>query len=281
MAVRKGGLEVSTGVMPPAAEEAIRDLVPLLEGLVEGRHAVALGGSIGKGLSDAKSDLDLRLFYDALAGPERLESGRAEVRAQIASWGRRGVPVDGYWPRRIADVEALLESQLAGGEPLRYTWTIWGYHALTDLSNLLVLSDRWGVIAGWKERLRVYPASLRKAVLEKHIGELRYWVQDYHYRHKAERGDAVFCFGLAAKLVHSMMQVLFALNGVYYVGDGKNLEVARGFSAAPRDLETRVRGALFLPDAPGSLQRQREELLALIDDVLALVEEPIEPKPVF
>ena len=50
---------------------------------------------------------------------------------------------------------------------------------------------------------------------------------------------------------------------------------------APRDLETRVRGALFLSDAADALQRQREEILALIDDVLALVGEPIEPKPVF
>lgn len=262
---------MSTGVIPPAAEEAIRDLVPLLEALVQGRHAVALGGSIGKGLSDAKSDLDLRLFYDTLEGPERLEAGRAEVRARIASWGRRGVAVDGYWPRRIADMEALLESQLAGGEPLRYTWTIWGYHALTDLSNLLVLSDPWGVIAGWKERLRVYPPAFKAAIIEKHLQDLRYWRGDYHYRHKAERDDAVFCCGLAPKLLHSVMQILFALNETWYPGDGKNLEYARGFAIAPRDLEGRVRGLLFLPDAASSLPKQREALVALIDDVVALV----------
>ncbi len=258
--------------LPESLRPAAADMLPLLEGLVEGRHAVALGGSIGKRVHDAKSDLDLRLFYDSLAGtPEQAERARAQIQARIAAWGQRGVVIDGYWPRRIVDVEAVMESQLAGGEPLRFTWTIWGYHALTDLSNLLVLADQWGVIAGWKQRLRTYPAAFKAATVEKHARELRYWRDDYHYRNKAERGDAVFCCGLAAKLIHSLMQVLFALNETWYPGDGKNLEHARAFAAAPRDLETRIRAALLRPDAPGSLAEQREALLALIDDVLALL----------
>lgn len=258
--------------MPPAAAEAIRDVAPLLEKLVEGRHAVALGGSIGKGVQDSRSDLDFRLFYDAWAGgKEQPEAVRSQIRARIAEWAERGVVVDGYWPRRIADVEALMENQLAGGEPVPFTWTIWGYHALTDLAHLCVVSDRWGVIAGWKERLRVYPAALRTAIVERHLKPLRYWRDDYHYRSKAERGDVVFCCGLAASLVHSVMQVLFALNGAWYPGDGKNLEHARGLPLAPRDLEAKVRSALLVADAPQALSRQRQALIALIDEVLALV----------
>ncbi len=259
-------------VVPQLVAEAIRDMAPLLERLAEGRHAVALGGSIGKGANDAGSDLDFRFFYDALASDqELLEAARAGIRSCIASWGGRGVVIDGCWPRRIADVEATMESQLAGGDPLPFTWTIWGYHALTDLAHLMVVSDRWGAIAGWKDRLRVYPATLKAAIIETHLKELRYWREDHHYRHKADRGGAVFCCGLAAKLIPSLMQILFALNETWYPGDGRNLEHARGFAIAPRDLEARVKGLLFLPGAGDAPARQRQALVALIDDVLGLV----------
>ncbi len=258
--------------LPEQVREVTEDLLPWLERMVDGRHAVALGGSRGKKAADSRSDLDFRLFYDRLGTDEpRLESCRAELRARIEAWTSRGVKVDGYWPRRIADIDAALEGQLTGKPPEPMVWSVWGYHLLTDLANLLVVSDPWGVVRGWSERLALYPAQLKAALIERHGQTLRYWRDDYHYASKAERGDIVFCCGLATALIHAVFQVLFALNEAYYVGDGRNLECARAFRILPRDFEPRVRAALFAADSPGGLRRQRETLLALIDDVLALV----------
>jgi hypothetical protein len=258
--------------LPQQEREVAEDLLPWLQGMVDGRHAVALGGSRGRKAADSRSDLDFRLFYDQLVSEEqRLESCRAELRARIAAWSRRGVKVDGYWPRRIADIEAALAGQLAGEPPQPMFWSVWGYHLLTDLANLRVISDPWGVIRAWGERLAAFPPALKAALIERHGKTLRYWRDDYHYASKAAREDVVFCCGLATTLIHAAFQVLFALNEVYYVGDGRNLECTSAFRILPRDFEARVRAALLAADSPGSLGRQRETLIALIDDVLALV----------
>ncbi len=260
--------------LPEQVRAVAEDLLPWLQRMVEGRHAVALGGSLGKKAADARSDLDFRLFYDRLEPDEpRLEACRGELKARIEAWVGRGVKVDGYWPRRIADIEAALEGQLAGQPPEPMVWSVWGYHLLTDLSNLLVVSDPWGVVRAWSERLAVFQPALRAALIDRHGKTLRYWRGDYHYASKAERGDPVFCHGLATTLIHAVFQVLFALNEVYYVGDGRNLECASAFSILPRDFEARVRAALSAADSAAALRRQRETLIGLIDDVLALVRE--------
>jgi hypothetical protein len=258
--------------LPEQVREVVADLLPHFEGMVDGRHAVALGGSFGKNAADSRSDLDFRLFYDRLSPDEaRLGVRRAQIMARIEAWTRRGVRVDGYWPRRIADIEAALEGQLAGDLPQAMVWSVWGYHLLTDLSSLLVVSDPWGVIRAWGERLAVFPPPLKAALIERHAKTLSYWRRDYHYESKAERGDPVFCHGVATTLIHAVFQILFALNEVYYVGDGRNLECARAFRILPRDFERRVRAALFTADGGGALRRQREALVALADDVLALL----------
>jgi hypothetical protein len=108
-------------------------------------------------------------------------------------------------------------------------------------------------------------------VLRKHWGALRYWRADYHYASKVRRGDVVFLAGLSAKLVHHLMQVLFALNETYYVGDGQNLEFAEQFRCKPLALSARVAAALYPPPAPTMLEQQRDTLLGLIDDTERLL----------
>lgn len=94
---------------------------------------------------------------------------------------------------------------------------------------------------------------------------------DYHYESKVARRDIIFLAGITAKLIHSIMQVHFALNRTYFVGDGWNLDVAKDFAVGVADLAQRVEQVLNLCSANADLAEQRRQLIALIDEVETLV----------
>jgi hypothetical protein len=115
-----------------------------------------------------------------------------------------------------------------------------------------------------------YPAALKTALIDKHMERLRYWRSDYHYKNKAERGDIIFLASLSVRLVHDIMQVMCAVNEIYYPGDGHNLNVAEHFAVKPADFETRIEHILY-PDNSDRLLRQYNALMDIINDVENLV----------
>ena len=132
-------------------------------------------------------------------------------------WKERGINIDGVWRRTVGEIDSALDGWLSGEiTPVNLVWTIWGYHILTDINNQFAIEDPYQIIGDWKERLSVYPPALKQAILGKYAASLRYWRSDYHYAHKVERGDVVFLAGMASKLVHESIQILFALNETYF-----------------------------------------------------------------
>lgn len=47
--------------------DAVEDVAPFVARLAAGRHAISVGGSIGKGVADERSDVDPRLFCERRA----------------------------------------------------------------------------------------------------------------------------------------------------------------------------------------------------------------------
>lgn len=247
-------------------QPVLDELLPIVRTFAVGRYAVAISGSYGKGAYDSRSDIDLRLYADELSAPFAA-MGEA-IRQPKEAWGKKGIRIDDFWPRKIGDVEAALDNWLAGKpQPSHPVWTVWGYQLLPDLYYQQPLEDAHRVVAGWKARLAVYPAPLQKALIDKHLGSLRYWRHDYHYANKAQRGDLVFLAGLSVKLVHDIIQVLFALNESYYVGDGYNLTHLARLPQQPSDLANRLQAILYPPPSAAMFEEQRNGLLALIDEV--------------
>lgn len=247
-------------------QPVLDDLLPIIRSFAVGRHAVAISGSYGKGTPDSRADIDLRLYADELTAPFA-EMGAA-IRPVKAAWGQKGVKIDDFWPRKIGDVEAALDNWLAGKpQVIHPVWTVWGYQLLPDLYFQQALEDPYTIVAGWKTRLQVYPPPLQKALVDKHLGSLRYWRHDYHYANKAQRQDVVFLAGLSVKLVHDLIQILFALNETYYVGDGYNLAYLARLPHQPLDLANRLQAILYPPPSAAMFAEQRNELLALIDEV--------------
>lgn len=254
----------------------IAECLPLLKALANGRCAVTIGGSHGKRTFDDRSDVDFRVFCDEIVGAPKLgetEEWKAFARV-VERWRAQGIDIDYCWVRTIADIDVQLEAWLGGKvAPREMVWTLWGYHLLTDIANQMVIDDPAGIVAAWQARLTPYPRALQRAIIRKHMGSLNYWRTDYHYRNKVERGDVVFLAGMAARLVHDVMQVLFAINRTYYVGDGNNLHYVEAFAVQPRAFAERVSAILYPSPAGDVLRTQYEAILALIDDVAPLAAE--------
>jgi hypothetical protein len=261
-----------TSALPPSFEPILVEFLPLIRQLAGGqRYAIAIGGSFGKGTWDARSDIDFRLYTD-----QRIpwEDTHPELWAPIFTacdrWKQRGILVDGVWARPVGEIDSALDAWLGGKvQPQEMLWTIWGYHLLTDLANQAIVEDPFGIIAGWKARLVVYPPSVKRAILAKYLESLQYWCNDYHYAHKVERGDSVFTASMASKLIHEILQVLFALNETYFPGDGSTLTLTAKFAILPADFPARVVSILY-PQPPDVLVNQYIALCALIDDVVSL-----------
>lgn len=252
--------------------DAIAEFTALFRTWPGGRRAITIGGSTGKGLADTRSDLDFRIFHEEdLPWPDRDPGLWKPLWPLIESWKSRGVTVDGVWPRRIADLDTQLQRWLDGHlDVAPKEWSVWGYHLPTDIFNQHIIEDESGIIARWRGWLTPYPPKLKAAILAKHGGSLRYWRNDYHYENKVARRDPVFLAGLSARLVHDVMQVLFALNETYFPGDGANLLYAEKFTVRPADLAPRVTAILYPAPGDDVFARQHNALLALIDDTLAL-----------
>ncbi len=251
-------------------QPVLDDFIPLCQTFGRGRWVIAIGGSFGKGANDHTSDLDMRYYCDELA----MSWGAIEAAFMplVNAWGERGVKVDGVWVRTIPEIESALAGWLAGQvKPVELVWSVWGYHLLPDLYHQRIILDPFGVAADWKARLAVYPPVLKRAVLAKHMGSLRYWRRDYHYASKVRRADVVFLAGLSARLVHDMCQVIFALNERYFVGDGQNLRFIAGMPIQPRDFAARVQQALYPAPGERQFEEQYAALCALIDELEALV----------
>lgn len=257
----------------PHIQPVIDECLPLLKALAKGRCAVTIGGSRGKRTSDQRSDVDFRVFCDEIAdGPKYWETPAWQPFAQaIKRWRAQGIEIDYCWVRTFAEVDAQLDAWLNGqGKPVEHVWTLWGYHLLTDIANQVVIEDPHGFIAAWQARLIPYPQALQDALLQKYLRSLNYWRADYHYRNKVERGDVVFLASITARLVHDLLQVLFAINKTYYVGDGNNLHYVAHFSIQPQHFAERVTALLYPTPTADVLTTQYAAMLSLIDDVVAL-----------
>ena len=222
--------------------------------------------------------MDFRFYHEAdLPGPDSEPEIWAEYHATLERWRGRGIIVDGIWPRRIDKISSALERWLSGDiKAEEMVWCVWGYHILPDLHHQMIIDDPYGVVAGWKRRLQPYPQSLKTALLKKHLASLRYWRPDYHYANKVKRGDVVFLAGLSARLVHDVMQTLFALNETYFVGDGQNLDFAREFRYQPDNIEERIKEILYPCQRENVFEAQYVAVSSLVDDTLRFAAE-VEP----
>ena len=200
-------------------------------------EAVAVAGSLGSGVIDAESDIDLYVYVRSeipipvRAAIASARSKRAEVDNRFWEPGDEwveadtGVSVDVIL-RDVPWIEEQLDRVLRRHEAsVGYTTCLW-YNVL--FSRVLV--DR----NGWFQALQQfatqpYPEPLRRAIVAKNHPLLRQTISSYaHQLEKAiGRDDLVSVNHRVAALLASYFDVLFALNRLPHPGEKRLVEAAR------------------------------------------------------
>ena len=273
---------------PQPIQRILSDLLPLVRQFARGDYAIALGGSYAKGTADDEADVDLYLFARAVLSSEertRIASAFSPGIESVRSWGDdvpftdvgtdfcfRGHSVE-CWLRNANHIERSIAECRDGVVRREFvTWTTTGFYnhcCLSDLTVMLPLDDPFGIIARWKSQVATYPPRLREAIVNQHLAAAEFWPENFHYLSAIERQDVIYATGIVQQVVHNLVQVLFALNEVYFPGD-KKLDVALAhLPRQPTRLCERIHALLF-PGTPATadvLRGQREALRSLLGDV--------------
>ncbi|MGE0544903.1 MAG: nucleotidyltransferase domain-containing protein [Dehalococcoidia bacterium] len=213
------------------AQEIARDYAAIPEVV-----AVVLGGSLGTGVADDRSDIDLYVYsrtpvpLSARAAIAGRRSTDAEVDNRFHEPGDEwveaasGIAVDVMF-REIAWIEGEIERTLHHHQAsLGYSTCLW--------ANILasqILFDRSGWFALlWKLTNQPYPEPLRRAIIEKNHRFLRQARSSYRRQiEKAiTRDDEVSINHRVAAYLASYFDILFAVNRVPHPGEKRLLTLA-------------------------------------------------------
>lgn len=278
--------------MTETPESIVAGLLPLVRGFCAGPCGIAVGGSHAKGGGDAHSDVDIYLFADAVLPAAERDAAVARAlgpAARPASWGadepfvqggtdflHRGQRIE-VWLRSAGQVEDAIRASLRGEvrrEPA--VWAVMGFFghvALADVQSMRIVEDPGGMLARWKDEVRAYPEPLRRAILRRFTAEAAFWPGNPHYHSAVERGDAIYASAIVQQVAQALIQVIFALNRVYFPGEKKLAEAMDGLPVQPPDFAARLQALLFPACEPGvpALRDQQRELTALLDEMKQLV----------
>ena len=273
--------------------DIISSLLPVLRQFAMGAYAIAVGGAHAKQLDDVESDLDIYLFTDAILPDEErnrltLQSDPLIHDAVSYGYGRpfAQAGTDFYWDtlkiecwlRNARFIDDTIQDCVAGivkRDPV--VWTTTGFYnhcCLSDLKSMMPIDDPVGMILRWKRQVDQYPAALRKAIITQHLGAARFWPANFHYDSAIARQDIIYTTGIVQQVLHNLIQVLFAVNEVYFPGDKKLSEAIAYLNHIPEHFIDRMQRLIF-PAGPIStelLRDQQRELQALLHEIENLAE---------
>jgi len=245
--------------------------------LVEATHPVAvlLAGSAGEGIADARSDIDLGVYYERVPGQsilrEAMLSGAGAVYRTTIGQGApdgsfrdvyelNGIDVD-LLATTAGSVDRQIDRVLTAkdpGEPL--TMIMAGLRG-----GLPLLGD--DLIAHWRARVSDYPDELALVAIRRNLDITPYWATQAELR---ERDALLFEIQALVEAAFQVLAVLSALNRVHFTRHRfKRLRRhVDGLAVSPPRLAERLE-SLFAGDrvdAAGELRRLVEETVALVEE---------------
>jgi hypothetical protein len=237
----------------------------------DGIRMIVLGGSPSKGLSDAYSDLDIIVYWDEIDVPwlETVPLKDLDCRRELFKEMGEGVYLESYYfgTMKVDFGHATMDSWKQWTDEVLVSHTpdpgllgmIGGFIASIPLHGEELFNE-------WKERLSAYPDELARAVVRKNAFFYHRGVLEHQ---GLSRGDLIFFYDGACKMLKHLLSVLAGLNRVYMGTDEPrwieyHLDRMR---IRPENCWSRMK-AVLLAERGKSLF----ELEALIDDVFDLVE---------
>lgn len=232
-------------------------------------HEIALTGSVGAGLADDHSDIELLFLVDSVPAQQRVMAWLASLGATdllagpdssgVWAWCRLDdIELDPFWGRvgeAEAEVAAILRGEVVAHERLAFA------HALTH-SRVLRTT---GVLGALAERLQVYPEHLQRRLIDEAVRGCE--IPAAHLG-PAVRNDRLAVEGTLLWHAQRVLRIVFALNRRWEPPRWKwSSHYAETLEVAPPRLSERIRAALVEPDSLAAVRA----MLELLRDTLELV----------
>jgi predicted nucleotidyltransferase len=238
----------------------------LLQELVESLHsvqsieAIVLGGSYASGVQQSDSDIDIGLYYRShlplditqiRAVAHKINDTSDPVVTDRGSWGPwvnggawltvKGQRVD-FLYRNIEFVTRTIEESNKGIIQSHY-WQqpAYGFHSYiycTEIAFCQPLYDPDNVIAQLKTKVEHYPYHLKQAICKDFLWRARFTL-DNAYK-PSTRGNIYFVAGALARTIHCLVQILYALNEMYYISEKRLTHDIASFTVLPTNFLTRM-----------------------------------------
>lgn len=279
---------------PALTEEAEIELLSVAEdvaarlGEIEGVAAVVLGGSHARGSAEEGSDMDLGIYYfpSRLPSFERLRQLGRELHSgdspsQVFDFGEWGPWENGGAWLRIQDIEVdwiyrdleqvsnaikectrgIVSRHYEPSQPHGFK----NYIYLGEIHYCRPLFDPAGVLGELKERIRIYPPSLKRAIVADFLFEAGFMLE--LAEPAADRGDAFYVCGCLFRCGAALVQVLYALNETYFMNEKGAVRAADSFALRPSEFSARITSIL------AALGHDSDSLRANLGGMAALVSE--------
>jgi hypothetical protein len=151
-----------------------------------------------------------------------------------------------------------------------------GFHDhiyLGEIYYCLSLHDPSRILCKLKKRISIYPPRLRRALVAKYLFDADFMLE--LARPTASRGDVFHVSGCLFRCAAALIQVLFALNEIYFMNEKGAVDAVESFAVKPYAFSSRVRQILTGDTQhPGFLQARVEEMAVLIDETRSLTKMP-------
>lgn len=237
----------------------------------DGCAAVIVGGSVARGWSDERSDLELGIFWHAIPDePERrklaayAEGHGCETFPSDRDHGLvndaytvEGVKIDVVHATR-ASIDRTLDDAMVRLDP-----TLWKHEVVGTLMTGLPLAGA-ELLAAWLSRA-VHSRELARTMIRQHLvfGPRAY------LETLVIRGDFLLLREVLGRIERLLLGILMALNRVFTPSaNGKwTPRIVASLTCAPPDFLERARRMWFLPDSEAIVA-----VHALIDETVALVD---------
>jgi hypothetical protein len=246
---------------------------------VRGLRAIVLGGSYASGAQRPDSDIDIGLYYEDhepldVSAIRSIAAGLNDTPdptvSELGGWGTwvnggawltvEGQRVD-FLYRNIDFVSSTIDECQAGIIRSDF-WQqpAYGFHNFmycTEISICKPLLDLDHVIERLKAKIAVYIPKLQRAIIDHFLWSAKFTIENTYK--PAARGEIYLVTGALTRIIHCLVQVLYAINLTYYLSEKKLEADLAAFRVLPKHFLVRVNTLL---SATGSTSAQLQTSLA-------------------
>lgn len=278
-------------------EAKLNTLTLLVEDLktIDNVVSIVLGGSHSMGLASENSDLDIGLYYYPTAPFDIDEVKRIASKHHIedsltitdfyqwGAWVNGGAWINtesgevDFLYRNIEQLQATIDKARNGiwetdfdqQPPYGFSSVIY----LAETKHCYSLYDPHGVIKALKQQVDSYPLKLKETIVQQGLWAATFAL--WQAEKFAAKQDLYNCSGCFTRILKNIVDVLFALNEEYALGDKRALDLIAKMPKCPDKLAEQIDEVLSLQRNTLSVNASR--LRSLLDQVVSLSDGMYQP----